>query len=87
MVGEDLSNAFAKDHASELYQVEELIKLARKYDLQQLSVRNIVIVPRPEVPKVDLEALAKKLQAETKITDEDLLMNPYAGMNNLPRGE
>jgi hypothetical protein len=67
-----------------LEELEKLVELATRHNLQQLAVGKVVIIPGQKQPSLEeLYALDKKLQTEAKITDEDILMNPYVGMNNL----
>ena len=71
-----------------LESIEALIVLAKKHNLNHLQVGNVTIAPsdKPVAPQISLEDLAKmqKQYDDAKVSDEDILMNPYAGMNNLP---
>jgi len=54
--------------------IEQLAEICTHYNLAQINVGNIVIVnTRPD-------SFTAKKSEEKKVTDEDILHNPYAGM-------
>lgn len=61
-------------------ELEEFFKLLRKYDIEEyqddrLRVKLAPIVPAPIFQQMPM------LKEERKVSDEEILMDPYAGLN------
>jgi len=62
-------------------QVESLVKLAKAHDLCELKIGDLCIKLYPKSPApLDLDALAKKMADQRNVTDEEILLDPYAGL-------
>lgn len=57
--------------------IRALVKLAKDNDLIQLNVDGISITPRQALPKYDSASLPRNV---AKVTDEELLFDPYSGL-------
>lgn len=62
----------------------KLVELAVKHNLEELVVgETIVIRTRKVEPRINLDDLVKQTSDKFKATDEQILMNPHAGLEEL----